>query len=197
VQERFIRSSSVPYLSGSLSLLKERVGVRFFRAFLHNLSVDTKFMQPVYNQTLYKVSSSEHYFYAGRIGIDRQVLMGTQLPNLTCVEFDAAGNYLRAVTKQVPLDDDAVPHLQAWQGELGLAIGPIFVKGFFLQEQWIGIKDLPDHYQEAMNAVSGNHFDGRLKQLQEEARAWQSRRDFVLYWDEEYYLNRQGEVESS
>ena len=161
------------------------------------------------NHRLYNIQNSEIYFHTGHLENGNQVLMGIQFPDIALLEFDPQGNYLSIAARGIPKQflsvrngiywaDDIV--LQAliknWQDEIGFIPGTISVKPFFLPDQWIGIQDLPDHYLEFLNQPE-NYDEERRLQLQEDIRQWRESGDFVLYWSEDYYLNQEGEVESS
>ena len=149
------------------------------------------------------------HFYAGHLVSGTQVLMGVQFPDFVMVEFNADGDYLKTSVRKasiesknifdIPLtneDEEFLTEFRGWQTELGFIAGTISVKQFFLSDRSIGIKDLPDHYQEVLD-FPDNIDAKRLKELQQDIRLWRESGDFVLYWDEEYYLDQDGELESS
>lgn len=99
-------------------------------------------------------------------------------------------------TTQEQDGDSIFEELTDWQDELGFTPGTISIQQFFLSERWIGIKDLPEHYQEVIDQPDEID-ESRRRELEEDIRRWLQAGDFVLYWDEEYYLNAAGELESS
>lgn len=166
-------------------------------------------MQTSVIERLYHIKNDANYFYAGRIKNGKQVLMGIQAPEIIVIEFDEEGNcsntILRIISKEllptqqsisVSETDELTTKLHVWQNELGFVPGTISVKIFFLTDRWIGIRDLPDHYQNVLDRPE-DYSDDRRRDLLEDIRQWKKQGDFVLYWDEEYYLNRRGEVDSS
>ena len=143
---------------------------------------------------IYPIQNDGLHFYTGLLPSGRPVLMGVQRPELVLVEFDKNGGVVQVVTHDSSRDEENT--LRSWQTEIGLQPGTIFVCAFFLTERWIGIHDLPDHYQDALNAPQ--NYDAEERDfLQNEAALWKERGDFVLYWNEDYYLNRDGVLESS
>lgn len=97
----------------------------------------------------------------------------------------------------MPQNDEWIrEQVRLWQIELGFVDTTIVVQNFFLADDWIGISDLPEHYQHVIDHPDGYEVD-RYEELSADIRLWRERGDFVLYWDEEYYLNRDGELESS
>ena len=135
--------------------------------------------------------------------------MGIQLPELVMVEFEEGGEYLKTSLRELSqeqVDDfqnlseqdegEQADAIRDWQREVGFTSATISVKPFFLQDRWIGVKNLPDHYQEFLSHPE-NYNSQRHKELQEDIQNWNERGDFVLYWDEEYYLNQDGELELS
>ncbi|BDI30148.1 hypothetical protein CCAX7_21990 [Capsulimonas corticalis] len=131
------------------------------------------------------------------------------MPELIMVEFDAVGNYLNLIVK-APIHDPQVlslgsaaliydilpPELIQWQREIGFAPATISVKKFFLEDQWIGIQDLPDHFQEVLDNPD-DYDEEERKDADEEILRWKEEGTFVLKWCEEYWLSRDGDVESS
>lgn len=159
------------------------------------------------HRSLYNIKPGLVYD-AGRLENGNQIVMGIQFPEIVLVEFDADGNYLGYETvpiqKEILAVSDGVYRadpiplsiaIRHQQEELGLIKGPISVRPFFVPERWIGIKPLPDHYQDILDHADPDSQE--WNEVQEEARLWQDRGDFVFYWDEPYYLNRDGDIESS
>ena len=161
------------------------------------------------SQRSYHIQNSTYYFYAGYLENGNLVLMGIQQPKLVMVEFDPEGNYLKTSDREVfqerltsglhhneTREDILLSVLLDWQRDVAFRAGTISVKPFFLPELDIGIEDLPEHYQEVLDHPE--QYDAeRLTELQGDIRDWRERGSFVLYWVEDYYLDRDGDVESS
>jgi hypothetical protein len=126
--------------------------------------------------------------------------MGIQPPELVLVEFDSGGNYLRTMTKDLRSEDiteeNLLDELSKWRHEIELIPSGIAIKRFFQPDRWIGIKDLPDHYQEVLDRPQELD-DERRTQFYEEIRLRLEEGDYIFYWDEDYYVNKEGEVVSS
>jgi hypothetical protein len=128
--------------------------------------------------------------------------MGILLPEMLLVHFDSAGRYQRIEVR--PLkgtyvahdDSGALQELRDWQKELHFAPSPIRVRIFFEANRTIGIRALPDHYQEAIDYPE-TFEPSRLKLLLDDVQEWRARGDFVFYWGEDYYLDKEGDVVSS
>ena len=78
--------------------------------------------------------------------------------------------------------------------------GTICVKQFFMHDpRWlngIGITDLPEHYQEFLDHPESVAEDDRVC-YREEIEEWLTSGEFVLWFNEDYYLNEEGELDSS
>src|SRR5262249_3905533 len=112
---------------------------------------------------LYPVRNADTYFHAGRAANGQQVLMGLQLPKMIAIFFDQNGKKVRFQQRAYsrPLGtradglyvvDDTVEmqmrdDLKQWEAELGFAKGQIKVRRFSLRSHFIGIRDLPSHYE--------------------------------------------------
>ena len=70
------------------------------------------------------------------------------------------------------------------------------MKTFFLRDRWIGIEDIPRHYQQFLESPEEVNEEYRAELL-EDIRQWRERGDFVLHWDEDYYFDRNGAISSS
>jgi hypothetical protein len=159
------------------------------------------------SDTVYNLGSNPSVFYAGRINNGNQVLIGVQLPEIVIVEFDTQGNFLTFSVQDLPeggqdstsraynLEMSEIP-LQVIQETLGFTPSIIAIKRFFLEDRWIGIEDLPDHYQDVIDYPE-NYDEERLQELREDIRSWRENGDFVFFWCEDYYIDRDGDIASS
>lgn len=73
---------------------------------------------------------------------------------------------------------------------------PIRVRPFFLQDRYLGIKELPSSIQDMIDDPS-DFDEEEVAYLQQELDAWKRSKQFVLHWDNEYYLNEVGRVVAS
>ncbi len=134
-------------------------------------------------QRLYLIQNDAHHYHAGRLDNGSQVLMD----GFYRVEFDTEGNFLAAFSRET--------------SELPLVVqsfvpGTISVKAFSLPELGLGIQDLPDHYQDFLDHPENNNEDER-QHYPKEIDEWRESGSFVLLRNEDYYLNADGEIESS
>lgn len=157
--------------------------------------------------TLYNIQNDDYYFTTG-CSSHRQFLIGFQLPNLILLTFDLEGNFLTLSLKDVAgripslsagnlyVSSDAITvEAKKWANELNMTLQTISVKQFSVPEYWIGIKELPDHYQDVLNNPS--EYGSDLNELYEEIDTWRKRGDYVFYWNEDYYMSKEGEVIST
>ncbi len=156
-------------------------------------------------QRLYLIQNDIYHYHTGRLSNGNQVLMD----EVHRVEFDTEGNLLAAFCRETSqttlkaLDIEgnvlAVFSQEAPEAPsmmIPFTPGTISVKPFSLPELWLGIQDLPDHYQEFLDHPENVNEEER-HYYPNEIDAWRECGNFVLLWDEDYYLNEDGELESS
>ena len=141
---------------------------------------------------LYTIQNDIYHYYTGHLSSGNQILLNSDgseddTPIFPLVEFDKDGNLLAVHTKETE-DSDFNP--------LRFTPGTIAVKKFFVSDHWIGITDLPEHYQEFLDEPQSAAEEERLN-YPEEIAAWRSSGEFVLWFNEDYFLNENGELESS
>jgi hypothetical protein len=163
-------------------------------------------IQPPPDRVQYTIKNDGNYFTAGVDGQGRQVLMGILFgatsPEVVAVFFDRLGDYLGSLAEPVvprPSENDEVAAgraLAGVQSAIGLTPASITVKRFWLDDRHVGISDLPEHYQDFLN--NPEKFDEqRRAELSGDVQRWFSEGDFVLWWGEDYYLDKEGDVSSS
>src|SRR5262245_23780594 len=112
----------------------------------------------------YSIRHSDPYFHAGTLPNGKQILLGLHLPAMVAVLFDAGGEVLRTERRKYSfklqtrtdgsyLVDDAasdamMDDLREWESEMGFRQGKISVKRFALHDLFIGLRDLPKHYED-------------------------------------------------
>lgn len=156
-------------------------------------------------QRLYLIQDDVYHYRAGRLSNGNQVLMD----EFSRVEFDTEGNLLnafgretsQATLKAIDVDGNVLavfPQEASPSPSMMLPFTPgtISVKPFFLTELWLGIQNLPDHYQEFLDDPDNANEDER-HYYPKEITGWLECGNFVLWWNEDYYLNEDGELESS
>ena len=134
-------------------------------------------------RSLYSIQNDVDHYHTGFLSSGNQVLMD----EATRIEFDTEGNMLAVFTEEAPQSSSMM---------LPFTPGTISVKSFFLPELWLGIRDLPDHYQDFLDHPENSNEDERFY-YPEEIKEWREGGNFVLWWNEDYFLNEEGELESS
>jgi len=88
--------------------------------------------------------------------------------------------------------------LAAWKREIQFQDAPITVREFFLDDRFLGIRRLPDHLQEFKENPDNVAKDEEERRgLEDRIREWESLGQFVLLWGEDYWMSRDGDVEST
>jgi hypothetical protein len=156
-----------------------------------------------------EIQNQTYYFRTGHLVNANQVLISAQLPELVMIEFDKDGGYMRTLVKELPHEllssikgrlwidsDDLFIEIDKWANETGIKQGTISVQKFYIPERSIGIRDLPDHYQEAIDQADDYDEDER-REILEDVHLWCERGDFVLWFTQDYYMTAEGEVDST
>jgi hypothetical protein len=161
---------------------------------------------PKGQQRLYAVQGYGDDFHTGTVGDGRQVIMGLLCPNLVAVFFDSSGNFLETQKRALPFmrpkgpydiyDKRIGPQLRCWQKEIGFRPGTVKVRRFSLPEEGVGIDDLPGHFQEFVDERS-QFIESDGEDYREMIRAWQDAGNFVFWWAKDYWMDRDGDVEST
>jgi hypothetical protein len=167
-------------------------------------------MQTNDDPKLYRFQNAPDYFLAGHLTDGTQVLMNldaVSLDHLLALRFDAGGNLLDTLTKEILPEpsykkriewlasEDGWKKLEDWANELGLTEGTIAVKKFCLLEHEVYIQDIPEHLQEILDANAGTaELDDDIK---EELQYWQDSGMFVFVWYTDYHISKDGEIVST
>jgi hypothetical protein len=161
--------------------------------------------------TLFNIAAHPYDFQTGITSEGRQVLMGLLCPHLVAYFFSPAGDLqereARAWHYPAPrmkgngpfqiYDDEFERRLNLqrdeWKQAMGFKESPIRVKEFFDKENSVGIEPLPEHMLDLSWCE-----DEEEQQLVEQGRdEWIAEGKFVFYWAKDYFMTRDGEVESS
>ena len=148
-------------------------------------------------ERLYKIQNNVYSYFTGFLSNGNQILTGsadkngdgkkTETPTFPLMEFDKDGTLLGVYTEETgaPLRP------------LRFTPGTISVKKFFIADQWIGITDLPEHYQEFLDHPENATEDARFY-YPEEIESWRESGQFELDFNGgDLSLNEEGELESS
>jgi hypothetical protein len=157
----------------------------------------------------YNIKDDPVYFRAGIARDGKQVLFVPQpmpqSPELVALFFDQLGSFIECAVREVPtggkqtidaLVEGTSMALSTWMAELDFRPSKISIRKFSVPERSVRIEDLPDHYEYVLKE-SGSYADSRKRELMDDIRRWENEGDFVLCADEDYYLNRQGEIVST
>jgi len=151
------------------------------------------------NNKLFPIQGYEEDFSTGICADGRQVVLGVFEPQLIAYFFDPQGSLLRterrprASTRTESDYRDAI--YNEWKLELGFVSGPIYIKGFFDSEEYVGIELIPEHLQPEEIAAEP---DSELRGYLAETRAgWLEGGNFVWWWGKDYWMSPEGEVEST
>jgi hypothetical protein len=140
--------------------------------------------------------------------------MGFQHPELVAVMFDQKGGFIKFEAH--PISDEAKaalgngstaigddlrriidPEFLAWQQTIGFRPGPIKVVKFFLPECYIGIQDLPQHYQEFLENPEFVTDSQEREEWYSDIKNWRDNGSFVFCWGDDLWMDKNGEVSSS
>ncbi|HEY7155408.1 MAG TPA: hypothetical protein VH575_15710 [Gemmataceae bacterium] len=155
------------------------------------------------------------YDYATGLCDDgRQVVMGLLCPHLVAYFFDPQGNLLAKESR--PWDHPAPTmgangpyriydtefqaaldrQLRGWQAEIGFRPGTIRVKAFLDEEEPVGIELLPEHYRD-IDPVAEYPDEEDRREFLKARDQWVRQGKFVWWWAKDYFMSRDGKVEST
>jgi len=151
----------------------------------------------------------EYGLHAGTTSAGTQVLIGLLCPYVAVYVFSQDGALLggqrRLWLEPAPRMGEGGPYriydpafqtavsrqIREWQDELAFTAGCIRVQGFSDPEMNAGIEELPEHLQDL------DEEDEDFEELQEQLADWEASGSFVFHWGKEYFMSRDGEVEST
>ena len=153
---------------------------------------------------------SEDYFKTGRDAKGQQIIVGVLAPYIVALQFTEEGELISVTKHRAAVSDDAIPYdvhgeafsdlLAEVKSQMGFVPGRICIQKFFLEEDYTGIQDLPEHFLDYLNNKDdGEVYDPETKESYEEIIAeWKKKNNFVFWWGNDYYIDGEtGEVESS
>jgi hypothetical protein len=153
---------------------------------------------------LYPIQSHLTYrFFAGwSLGAQELYVLGKG--GLDILRFDAKGmltnsirNQCTSLAKSKDKFDEVLSSLvDTRRKSSGMVDAPIHVRRFSLPELKLGLYDYPIHFEEFFeekNALTANE----RREMDLSIAEWQSAKQFVLLYGEEYWLNMSGIVQSS
>jgi hypothetical protein len=163
---------------------------------------------------LYPIQNQGYDFFTGVCDDGRQVVMGLLCPHVVAYFFDAQGNLLadehRPWNKAAPrfgfdgpykiYDDDfqvaLTKQMQEWQTDLGFQKRTVHIRAFMDDRHRVGIELLPEHLR---NLESADWFDDDEERQEYIAsrEEWLADGKFVWWWAKDYFMEKDGSVESS
>jgi hypothetical protein len=148
-----------------------------------------------------------HGFCAGFLPDGHQVLVGwIEDGKMAMVIFDRVGNLIGVVHLDLPTpgelleagysaavdEDNCEDYLSR---ELNVSPGVIRIRAFCLPEEEIAVYELPDCLQDLQeNPSNPSLSENERHELQEFFQVWKDRGQFVLVWQNDYWLDCNGEV---
>ena len=159
----------------------------------------------------YPIRPGPPEFYCGTSADGRQVMMGIRSSKeMVALFFDQDGSLVSTGLRKLPeepwvsglnpYDSEFVAKVDAsigqWQQEMHFRPGMIKVKHF----EWEGmsIVDLPEHFAEFLaDPVSFAPDEEEREKWMEEVRQWRREDRFVLWWVKEFWMDADGNIEST
>ena len=164
-------------------------------------------MQAV-SDRIYPIQSSS-YWYAGHTRDGRQVLYGLLCPSLVAYFFSERGDLIDVQQQHLEFleegrnpghvydiyDPRIEPRREAWSRQLGIYSGTIRVRKFRDSNHGVEILDYPDCFDDALQRPNASsEVKARIAEFR---RDWEQQRNFVLLWGEDYWMDEEGQIESS
>lgn len=161
----------------------------------------------------YTIQNNKIYFWTGRDQDHKQIIMGLLAPYVVVYSFNPDGSYHKRELIQLahPPRRDAESgvydlnsqFMTRFSGELdevkrqiGYQPDSVSIQEFFDPAQYVGVSSLPSDYQEFLDYP--DRFAEEEKQAYEShITQWKNDGNFVFCWAEEYWMNKNGEIESS
>jgi len=158
---------------------------------------------------LYRIRSCpEHDFYAGGAADGRQLLAGEWCPDLLVGLFDLAGNLVDTQYRQVAVPENVEQCLREWYGfiprrirvkRFRIAPGPNCpvnpLQLSLVGENGLAVAPFPLYWDGCYDDPPAFPTDD--PDYLQMIRDYIEREDFILFWGNELFLNRNGEVVGS
>jgi hypothetical protein len=147
------------------------------------------------NDKLYPIVYNEEYGIIAGFWNDRPVLIGFQSEGTLFLWFTDQGDL--DTVQFVPFRSPETRQVEELEIKQHVRHErPIRVKQFFIQDHHLGIQDYPSTFQEVLETPS-DFDEEEVEDLRKDLKTWERSRQFVLHWNNEYYLNEDGRVVSS
>ena len=83
--------------------------------------------------------------------------------------------------------------VEEWKAELGFVESPILVREFHDKQSGVRILPVPEHLLD----LSWAEDEEERQEAEEGRRHWEAEGSFVFRWADDYWMNRDGEIEST
>jgi hypothetical protein len=150
-------------------------------------------------------------YLTGVCGDGRQVVMGLLCPHVVAYFFGRNGELLGDEHRDWITPAPWVPtgyydiydkkflagvadQIREWQRAIEFRKGTIRIRAFFDDRHPVGICELPEHLSDEEIA---NCDDNERAELEKSRSKWIRQGAFVWWWARDYYMSRDGEVEST
>jgi len=163
-------------------------------------------------ERLFAIQGHSDLFYAGVTADGRQVLIGITRPHIVAYFFSPDGVLLgrdtRLLEQEPPRPGGTGPHctsdpgylesvwrqVSRWQEDLGFRATTIHVRAFTgLGDDFVKVEATPSFWLEADPDEPDEDREERMRAIKE----WEAAGDFVLWWDVDFHMSKEGEVVST
>ncbi len=162
---------------------------------------------------LFPIQNDEDILATGICADGRQAMMGLLCPWLVAYFFNHDGEIIGGERQQwnhpAPRMGEDSPYriydpafgvaiaaqMKAWQTKLGFKQGKIEIQEFFDEELYVGITVLPDHLE--LEEIEEEDDLEERKYLEEDRANWFANGNFVWWWAKDYWMSKDGDIEST
>ncbi len=162
---------------------------------------------------LFPIQNDEATLATGICADGRQVMMGLICPQLVAYFFDRDGEIIGGERQQwnhpAPSMGEDGPYqiydlafrvaiaeqMKDWQTKLGFKQSKIEIQDFFDDELYVGITLIPDHLE--LEEIEKTDDLEERKYFEEDRENWLANGNFVWWWCEEYWMSKEGKIEST
>jgi len=146
---------------------------------------------------LFTIKDTREYFRAGRVPASgKQLLIGCEGDRAVSLWFSADGVFLHIDERKLATPDDYNDVAQQIMDESGAVPSAVEVQRFTVPDRAIRIDRMPDYLEEFI--TSPDHFPNEKRGVMSEILSdWRESGNFVLVWNENYEMSRDGDVEST
>lgn len=163
------------------------------------------------SEQLFQIYPYAGDFHTGRLRDGRQVLLGLLCPELVAYFFDERGHMLTGARRawRTPatrigghgpynIDDPTFcaaiqQQISEWKLELELEEGPIRIAEFFDADLAVGIEVVPGQFDDGQDEETPSE---RVERVAAKSK-WVRSGKFVFWWAKDYWMSREGKVEST